>query len=94
MCVAQWCSFRDSPSFIRCSTGIYTWTAPFPSSHKRSLYINFSPSVDVCLFADGTKCFTVVNSLADACVLKSEAENVEKWAQTWRLNSTPQNAKY
>ena len=36
------------------------------------------PSVDISLFADDTKCFTVVNSLTDAYVLKSEAENVEK----------------
>ena len=28
----------DSPSFIRCSTGIYTWTTPFSSRHKLSLH--------------------------------------------------------
>ena len=32
-----------------------------------------SPSVDASLFANDTKCFTIVNSLADTYVLKSEA---------------------
>ena len=34
-----------------------------------------SPSVGISLFADDTKCFSVVESPADACALKTEARN-------------------
>ena len=49
-----------------------------------------SPSVDVSLFADDTKCFSIVESLADARVLKTEAGNMEKWAQSERLKFNAQ----
>ena len=52
-----------------------------------------SPSVDVSLFADDTKCFSVVESLADARVLKTEAGNMEKWAQSERLKFNAQKCK-
>ena len=47
-----------------------------------------SPSVDISMFADDTKCFSVV-----ACVLKTEASNVEKWALSWRLKFNPLKCK-
>ena len=52
-----------------------------------------SPSVDISMFADDTKCFSVVESPADACVLKTEASNVEKWALSWRLKFNPLKCK-
>ena len=52
-----------------------------------------SPSVDVSLFADDTKCFSIVESLADARVLKTEAGNMEKWAQSERLKFNTQKCK-
>ena len=52
-----------------------------------------SPCVNISLFADDTKCFTVVNTLTDAYVFKSEAENVEKWAQTWSLKFNASKCK-
>ncbi len=52
-----------------------------------------SPSVDVSLFADDTKCFSIVESLADARVLKTEAGNMEKWAQSERLKFNAQKCK-
>ncbi len=52
-----------------------------------------SPSVDISLFADDTKCFSIVESLADARVLKTEAGNMEKWAQSERLKFNAQKCK-
>ena len=52
-----------------------------------------SPSVGISLFADDTKCFSVVESPADACAPKTEARNVEKWALSWRLKFNPQKCK-
>ena len=52
-----------------------------------------SPSVGISLCADDTKCFSVVESPADACALKTEARNVEKWALSWRLKFNPQKCK-
>ena len=52
-----------------------------------------SPSVGISLFADDTKCFSVVESPADACALKTEARNVEKWALSWKLKFNPQKCK-
>ena len=52
-----------------------------------------SLSVDVSLFADDTKCFSIVESLADARVLKTEAGNMEKWAQSERLKFNAQKCK-
>ena len=52
-----------------------------------------SPSVDISLFPGDTKCFTVVNSLTGEYVLKSEAKNVEKWVQTWRLKFNASKCK-
>ncbi len=52
-----------------------------------------SPSVDISMFADDTKCFSVVESPADACVLKTEASNVQKWALSWRLKFNPLKCK-
>ena len=52
-----------------------------------------APKLPISLFADDTKCFTVVNTLTDAYVLKSEAENVEKWAQTWMLKFNASKCK-
>ena len=53
-----------------------------------------SPFVCISLFADDTKCFSVVESPADACAFKTEARNVEKWALNWRLKFNPQSVKY
>ena len=52
-----------------------------------------SPSVGISLFADDTKCFSIVESPADACALKTEARNVEKWALSRRLKFNPQKCK-
>ncbi len=40
-----------------------------------------SPLVNVSLFADDTKCFSIIESPTDALVLKTETTNVENWAQ-------------
>jgi hypothetical protein len=52
-----------------------------------------SPAVDVSLFADDTKCISVVESPVDACVLQAEARNVEKWAEFWRLKFNAEKCK-
>ncbi len=41
--------------------------------------------INVSLFADDTKCFWIIESPTDALVLKTETTNVEKWAQSWKL---------
>ncbi|CAB4005945.1 Hypothetical predicted protein, partial [Paramuricea clavata] len=52
-----------------------------------------SPAVDVSLFADDTKCISVVESPVDACVLQAEARNVEKWSEFWRLKFNAEKCK-
>ena len=44
-----------------------------------------SPSVDVFLFADDTKCFSIIQAPRDAHILNTEMNNVEKWAHSGRL---------
>jgi hypothetical protein len=39
-----------------------------------------SPSVDVSLFADDTKCFSIIQAPRDAHILNTEMNNMEKWA--------------
>ncbi|CAB4025210.1 Hypothetical predicted protein [Paramuricea clavata] len=63
------------------------------------IYINDLPesitssAVDVSLFADDTKCISVIESPVDACVLQAEARNVEKWAEFWRLKFNAEKCK-
>ncbi|CAB3999711.1 Hypothetical predicted protein, partial [Paramuricea clavata] len=52
-----------------------------------------SSAVDVSLFADDTKCISVIESPVDACVLQVEARNVEKWAKFWRLKFNAEKCK-
>lgn len=64
-----------------------------------SLYINDLPSsissasVNTSLFADDTKCFSTIESHADALVLSNEVKNVENWAQDWRVKFNADKCK-
>ena len=49
-----------------------------------------SPSVDVSLFADDTKCFSIIQAPRDAHILNTELNNVEKWAYSGRLKFNTQ----
>ena len=52
-----------------------------------------SPSVNVSLFADDTKCFSTIESLSDARNLNTEFKNVQNWAHSWRLNFNAEKCK-
>jgi hypothetical protein len=49
-----------------------------------------SPSVDVFLFADDTKCFSIIQAPRDAHILNTEMNNVEKWAHSGQLKFNAQ----
>ena len=63
------------------------------------IYVNDLPSsissssVEVAMFADDTKYFTIVKSSADTSLLQAEVLNVATWARSWRLKFNPKKCK-
>ena len=49
-----------------------------------------SPSVDVSLFVERTKCFSIIQAPRDAHILNTEMNNVDKWVHSGRLKFNAQ----